>query len=90
MPDDTIKNQVRNLSEQTTEELGRWIRLYVSRVGEEIPVDLVTMRRHRHIAPRAVEVSRLDAQKLINILQAGLDRELPGTISFVLYGQEEI
>lgn len=90
MSDHTIKDQVNKLNEQAAEELGRWIRLHVSRVGEEIPADLVTKRRRRAEAPRAVEVSLQDAQTLIDILQAGLDRKLPGTISFVLYGYEEL
>ena len=58
--------------------------------GIEIPAEVVTKRKRPHIAPRAVEVTRQDAQTLIKILQFGLDRNLPGTISFVLYGREEL
>ena len=90
MPDHTIEAQVNNLNALDPEELGRWIRLHVSRVSADTPAELVTKHYRRHIAPRAVEVTRQDAQTLIEILQHGLDRDLPGTISFVLYGREEL
>lgn len=89
MSDHTIKDQVNNLNALDTEELGRWIKMHVLRVSAEVP-DLVTKRKRRHVAPRAVEVTKDDARVLIEILQHGLDRDLPGTITFTLYGREEL
>ena len=89
MPGHTIAAQVSNLNDQDTEELGRWIRMHVLRVSPSVP-DIITRRKRRFIAPRAVEVTKDDAQALIEILQAGLDRDLPGTIGFTLYGREEL
>lgn len=89
-PSPSLQKQVNDINDLGTEELGRWIKMNVLRVSAEIPADLVTKRKRRHIAPRAVEVTRQDAQTLIEILQHGLDRNLPGTISFVLYGREEL
>ena len=86
----TIKQEVYDLNSVDDGELGRWIRIHVYKVSKEMPVELVTTRRRRHIAPRAVEVNKQAAQELIEILQEGLDRNLPGTISFVLYGREEL
>lgn len=89
MPDHTIADQVNNLNELDTEQLGRWIKMHVLRVSAEVP-EISTKHKRRHVAPRAVELTRQDAQTLIEILQHGLDRGLPGTISFVLYGREEL
>jgi hypothetical protein len=86
----SVQTSVNALNDLDTLELGRWIKMHVMRVGAEIPVELVTTRKRRHIAPRAVEVTKEDAQTLIKILQHGLDRNLPGTITFVLYGREEL
>lgn len=91
MPNHTIKDQVNNLNDQNqkAEELGRWIRMHVLRVSASVP-DIVTKRKRRHIAPRAVEVTKNDARVLIEILQHGLDADLPGAIGFTLYGREEL
>ena len=85
-----IQKEVNEINDLSEEELGRWIRIHVYKVSKEMPIELVTTRRRRHIAPRAVEVNKQAAQELIDILQHGLDRDLPGTISFVLYGREEL
>ena len=85
----TIREEVNDLNALNPEELGRWIKMHVLRVSAEVP-EVVTTRRRRHIAPRAVELTKDDARMLIEILQHGLDRNLPGTISFVLYGREEL
>jgi len=85
----TIREEVNDLNAMDTEEMGRWIKLHVLRVSAEIP-EVVVTRRRRHIAPRAVELTKEDARVLIEILQHGLERNLPGTISFTLYGREEL
>ena len=90
MPDHTIEAQVENLNAQDPEQLGRWIHLHVSRVGDEIPADLIFKRRRRHLAPRALEFTHEGARKMIDLLQKGLDRNLPGTILAVVYGHEEL
>lgn len=84
-----INQEVNNLNELDTEELGRWIRMHVLRVSAEVP-EIITKRRRRHVAPRVVEVTKQDARTLIEILQHGLDKDLPGTITFTLYGREEL
>lgn len=63
--------------------------MHVLRVSAEVP-EIITKRRRRHVAPRVVEVTKQDAQTLIEILQHGLDRDMPGTITFTLYGREEL
>lgn len=87
--DKTLQQQINDLNELGTEELGRWIKMHVLRVSATVP-DIVTKRKRRHIAPRAVEVTKEDARELIQILQRGLERDLPGTIGFTLYGKEEL
>ena len=89
MSEHTIRDQVNAANALDTEELGRWIKMHVLRVSAELP-EVVTTRKRRHIAPRVVEMTKEDAKALIQILQHGLDRNLPGTISFVLYGREEL
>ena len=86
----SIQQEVNDLNAVDDGELGRWIRIHVYKVSREMPAELITTRRRRHIAPRAVEVNKQAAQELIDILQHGLDQNLPGTISFVLYGREEL
>jgi len=90
MSDPSLQQQVDEINDLGTEELGRWIKMHVLRVSAEVPTELVTKRKRRHIAPRAVEVTKEDARALIEILQHGLDWDLPGTITFVLYGREEL
>lgn len=85
----SIQQEVNDLNESGTEELGRWIRLHVERVSAEIP-DFVTKRRRRHVAPRAIEFTKERAREVIAILQEGLDKDLPGTIGITLYGREEL
>lgn len=90
MTDDLrIRREVNDLNDLGTEELGRWIRMHVLRVSPPVP-DIITKRKRRFVAPRAVEVTKDDARALIEILQNGLDRDLPGTIGFTLYGREEL
>lgn len=89
MPDHTIKDQVNALNELDTEELGRWIKMHVLRVSAGVP-ELATRRKRRHIAPRAIELTKEDARETIKILQEGLDRNLPGTIGITFYGREEL
>lgn len=85
-----LQQEIDALNDMSTEEeLGRWIKLHVFRVSADVP-EFVTKRRRRHIAPRFVELTKEDARTLIDILQHGLDRNLPGTISFTLYGKEEL
>lgn len=85
----TIRDQVNNLNELGTEELDRWIKMHVLRVEATVP-DFVTKRRRRRLAPRAYELTKDVALDAIAILQAGLDRDLPGTIGLTFYGMEEM
>ena len=63
--------------------------MHVLRVSASVP-EIVTKRHRRHGAPRAYEVTKDVARELIEILQHGLDADLPGTIRFTLYGREEL
>lgn len=85
----TIKDQVNNLNDSGEEELGRWVKLRVERVSATVP-EIITKRRRRHLAPRAVEFTKEQARETIKILQEGLDRDLPGTIGITFYGHEEL
>ena len=70
-------------------ELGRTVWLHVQRVSEDV-LAVMPNRRKRRISPRVIEMSRENAQEIINLLERRLKDGLIGTISFVLYGVEEL
>jgi len=86
---DSIHKEVAAVNAVDTGEHGRLIRLHVQKVSATIP-ETVLVRRRRHVAPRIIELTKQDARTVIEILQHGLDLDLPGTISFMLYGREEL
>ena len=70
-------------------ELGRTVWLHVQRVSDDV-LAVMPNRRKRRISPRVIEIGRMDAQKLIELLQKRLQDGMVGSVTFVLYGVEEI
>ena len=70
-------------------ELGRTVWLHVSRVSADV-LAVMPNRRKKRISPRVIEMGRVDAQKLIGLLEKRLQDGMVGSITFVLYGVEEI
>lgn len=89
MKEDSIQRQVKAINDNDTGELGRLIKLTVQRFSADIP-EVVITRRRRHIAPRVIEMTRQDATELRDYLTKCLKDEIPGTISYLLFGREEL
>ena len=71
-----------------SEQLGRLIKLTVERVGTRVPPPKRYLEKRTSI--RVVEMNKQSARSLRDFLTGRLEDHVPGAISFVLYGREEL
>ena len=69
-------------------QLGRLIKLTVDRVGTRVPPPKRYLEKRTSI--RVVEMNKHSARSLRDYLTGRLEDHVPGAISFVLYGREEL
>lgn len=81
--------EVQALNDRNATEVGRTIWLHVESVSADLDT-VIAERRRRNIARRVIELNRMDAEKLRDLLSKRLSDGVPGGISFVLYGREEL
>ena len=69
-------------------QLGRLIKLTVERVGIRVPPP--KRYREKRTSIRVVEMNKQNARSLRDFLTGRLEDNVPGSVSFVLYGREEL